>query len=41
MLEKGISPEEIITIGDDNNDAQMIKCRLWNCNENASQQVKK
>ncbi len=25
MLRKGISPEEIIAIGDDNNDAQMIK----------------
>lgn len=39
---KGISPEEIIAIGDDNNDAQMIKnagCGI--AMKNASQQVKK
>lgn len=38
---KGISPEEIIAIGDDNNDAQMIKnagCGI--AMKNASQQVK-
>lgn len=39
--EKGISPREIITIGDDNNDAQMIKnagCGI--AMKNASKQVK-